>query len=106
MMLLGPLVACAALFAPAPADSAPRYKFKEGDTVNYVVTEKSAMEIDAGAGAQKVEMLMVIDLGWKVAKVGKDGKFTVTQTMQRVRLRGTVAGQKLKYDSKAAKPDD
>jgi hypothetical protein len=100
--------ACAALlFAAAPAAAdAPRYKFKEGDTAKYVITERGAMEMDLGLGAMKFVSDVKLDLTWKVTKTGKDGKFTITQAVDRVRVDIDTPGGKIKYDSKGQPPDD
>src|SRR5438874_1878025 len=104
-----PWIACAALLLSAGiAEAAPddagvlRYKFKEGDKVKYVLTEKSAVEMDAGAGAQKIEVVTVFDLGWQVTKV-KDGKYTVTQSIERIRMDAGAGAGKISYDSKSGK---
>jgi hypothetical protein len=97
----------ALLFAAAPAAAdAPRYKFKEGDTAKYVLNEQSTMFIDVGLGATKIVGDSTFDLTWKVTKVGKDGKFTITQTVGRVRVDIDTPGGKIKYDSKGQPPDD
>lgn len=111
----GPGLACAAvLFAAGLAGAAPapdeadllRYRFKEGDKVKYVLEEKTVIEIDLGSGPGAVETTTTLDLAWQVAKVGKDGKYTVTQTIERVRMEFQTTRGKLNYDSKAPKGDD
>jgi hypothetical protein len=102
--LAGILLLAAVSFA-APAkdgEGAFRYRFKEGEKLKYVLTEKGAMSI----AGMEFESKSVFDLTWQVTKVGKDGKVTITQTIDRVRM-DIDGAVKISYDSKAAKdPDD
>jgi hypothetical protein len=110
----GPWLACAVLFAVGLAGAAPvpdeadllRYRFKEGDKVKYVLQEKTVIEIDLGTGPAAVETTTTLDLAWRVAKVGKDGKYTVTQTIERLRMEFPTTRGKLNYDSQAKAGDD
>jgi hypothetical protein len=107
-----PWMACAAVLlaaglaaaAPVPGEEQPlRYKFKEGQKTRYTLEEKSNMEMDLGAGAIKIDATTRLDLTWTVTKVGKDGKATVTQTIDRVRFNLDTPQGKANYDSKDAK---
>jgi hypothetical protein len=93
--------------APAPAEAdLLRYRFKEGDRVKYVLEEKTVIEIDLGTGPAAVETTTTLDLAWQVANVGKEGKYTVTQTIERLRMEFPTTRGKLSYDSKAKAGDD
>ena len=109
-LIRGPWLACIAVLfavglagaAPAPDENALlRYRFKEGDKVKYVLQEKIVIEIDLGTGPAAVETTTTLDLAWQVTKVGKDGKYTVTQTIERLRMEFQTTRGKLRYDSNA-----
>jgi hypothetical protein len=84
-----------------------RYQFKEGDKLQYLLIEKGGLEIDAGIGAQKIGSNSTFDVNWRVTRAGKDGKYTIIQTFQRIRVEADTPGGKAKYDSKDDKaPED
>ncbi len=89
--------------APVEESSPLRYRFKEGEAIRYVLEEKATAEV---AGT-KIEATSLIDLKWHVDKV-KDGRVTLTQTIERVRMEFDVGEKNLKFDTKAAAaaPDD
>jgi hypothetical protein len=99
------LLACyASLGAPRPRDAGLRYHFKPGEKLRYRVEEKSTLEVDAAGTPGKIEATMLLELGWLVGPVDKDGKATVTQTIDRVRLTAETPAGAMTYDSKAEKP--
>src|SRR5262245_24225937 len=102
------LAAAAGSAAPVPGDSSPRYKFKEGETLKYVLEVAAKQEAGAGGGLNlDIDMSITIDLTWKVKKVEKDGSATLVQTFDRLRMKGDAAGQKIEYDTATgAAPDD
>src|SRR5438477_481575 len=84
-----------------------RYKFKEGDKLNYSMEQKMTMEVNFGG--QKISMDMDLDMTmtWKVGDVDKDGKAKVTQTIDRVQVKMKHPTGGFEYDSKDGKePDD
>jgi hypothetical protein len=89
--------------APADEESPLRYRFKEGEVIQYVLEEKGTAEF---AGT-KIDATSIIDLKWRVDKVNKNGSVTLTQTMGRIRMEFDIGEKNVKYDSKAgAAPDD
>jgi hypothetical protein len=62
--------------------------------------------MDLGTGPAAVETTTTLDLAWQVAQVGKDGKYTVTQTIERLRMEFPTTRGKLSYDSKAKAGND
>ncbi len=95
------LAAGLASAAPVPSeDGILRYKFKEGDRMAYTLEEKSTIDLDPGTGPMNIVAATTFDVTWQVTKVGKDGKATITQTFERVRLNAETPQGKTEYDSK------
>jgi hypothetical protein len=84
-----------------------RYKYKEGEKLNYVMDQKLTMEMSVAGQDITMEMGMGITMVWKVDKVEKDGKAKMTQTMTRVQLKVKHPGGAFEWDSKdGTEPDD
>jgi hypothetical protein len=69
-----------------------------------IIEEKITMDYDAGMPI-KIEATTAFDLTWKVTRL-MDGKATITQTVERLRLDAGGPTGKASYDSKAAQPPD
>ncbi len=83
-----------------------RWKFKEGETLNYAVQIKNKILVDAGAQFD-VAMDQAMDLTWKVKSVAEDGSAELTQTIDRVQLMlNTPFTGEFSYDSKSDQPGE
>jgi len=78
------------------------WKFKEGEKVNYAVSNASHRLIDAGGAEFDVDFAFITDVTWTVDKVADDGSAELTQTIDRVQLKvNTPFTGEFAYDSKA-----
>jgi len=100
LAVLGLGVLCAAAGAGEPA---LRYRFQEGQKLNYAMDQKITMTISAGGQEVPVEVHQVMDLTWAVGAVDKDGKARITQTIDRIRVKVDGPTGKMDFDSQAAK---
>jgi hypothetical protein len=107
-------VVCAALLLTglltatgrAADDDTLRYKFKEGEKLHFVTEVKSTVEGGLLGDSAKVDITQMIDVTWEITKVDKDGRATVTSTLDRVRFSGTTPAGKHSYDTKDGDPKD
>lgn len=97
------LLAVLAFGSVAGADTTLRYKFKQGDKLNYVMDQKMGMELPGGAG--KMDMNIAIEMSWNVQSVDKDGKAKIAQKFERIKftMAGIPGAPALDYDSKDKK---
>lgn len=78
------------------------WKFKEGEKVNYAVSNASHRLIDAGGAEFDVDFAFITDVTWTVDKVADDGSAELTQSIDRVQLKvNTPFTGEFSYDSKA-----
>jgi len=90
VVLAGLLVGGATAFGQdsETAKSAPRWRFKPGEVVHYVMTqETSNASRPEGGRAMTNTMSQTIDLRWTVETVSPDGVAKLTQTIDRVRAK-------------------
>jgi hypothetical protein len=84
-----------------------RYKFKEGQKLNYVTDQTMKMEMNVAGNDISMDMAMKMNMVWKVESVDKDGNAKVTQTISWLKMSMTHPAGKFEYDSKDDKdPDD
>jgi len=85
---------------PAQAQTTLRYKFKEGEKLNYVMEQKMTMQMNVMGQDVEMNMTQTIDLTWQIQSVDKDGRAKLTQKFDRVRFKmeGGQVG-KVEYDS-------
>jgi hypothetical protein len=109
MRLTKARVAClglllATLAAPAQAQTTLRYKFKDGDQLNYEMVQKMAMKMNVQGMEVAMDMNQTITMSWNVLTVDKDGNAKMNQKIERVRftMEGGPIG-KVEYDSKEGK---
>lgn len=101
------LVAVAALAllttSLARADDALRWKFKQGDTLQYVSRSKSDVVVDASGVEFDISSGQTMDLTWKINKVNDDGSAEVSQRIDRLQLliNSPLTGE-FRFDSKEA----
>src|SRR6516165_8472568 len=72
--------------SPANAQVTLRYKFKQGETLNYDLDQKMKMEMAIAGQNINMSMTQTLDMTWKVESVDKDGKAKIVQKFDRVRL--------------------
>ena len=102
-ILLG-AAAVALLITPlARADQALRWKFKEGEKLQYALESKSDILVDAGGVEFDISTGQIMDMTWTVKKVNPDGSAEVGQSIDRLQLmiNSPLTGE-FKYDSKEA----
>src|SRR5258708_1807184 len=101
---IGLLVAGAALpSASAQAQTTLRYKFKEGDKLNYVMEQKQEMAMSFMGNDINTKINQTMDMTWKIGAVDKDGSAKMTQTIDRIRMTMDSPGAKIEYDTKDGK---
>jgi len=80
-----------------------RWKFQPGETLHYVMDQKTTTSVKGGPQDVKSTMSQVIDLEWAVKEVGPDGLASLTQKITRVRTKIEAAFGAFEFDSKEAK---
>lgn len=98
----------AGLFAAGSTANAQvtlRYKFKEGEKLNYELEQKMNMAMTVNGQNIRMEMVNTMDMSWNIHSVDKDGKAKMTQKFGRVRLSmdGLPGMGKIEFDSKDGK---
>lgn len=95
--LVIPLVAGSA----AHADTVLKWKFKEGDKLNYALKQKADILIDANGVEFDIKIGQIMDLTWVVKSVAADGTIELAQTVDRIQLKmSTPFTGEFAYDSK------
>src|SRR5262249_27798932 len=67
----------AALFiaaVPAQAQTTLRYKFKQGEKLDYVIENKMTMKLDLGGKEIEMAINQNMEMAWKIEAVASDGK--------------------------------
>jgi hypothetical protein len=103
-VLLAGLVFCL-LAAPAQAQTTLRYKFKQGETLNYELQQKMDMKMSVAGKDIAMAMNQNIGMTWKVLEVDASGKARISQKMDRIKMtmEGPAPIGKMEYDSKDSK---
>jgi hypothetical protein len=85
------VVACIALLAAptARADTSLRWKFQKGQKLTYVMTQKSSSKTEVGGNSINQQQDQIIDMTWEVKDVDAQGNASMTQTIDRMRLKVT-----------------
>jgi Family of unknown function (DUF6263) len=85
----------------ARADNTLRWKFKAGETLNYVMDRQTDMKIDLSGSLIEIKSGMTFDTTWKVKSVADDGTAELEQTVDRIQMKmDSPLGGGLDYDSK------
>jgi hypothetical protein len=90
----------AGVAAADPDGAAPRYRFKQGEKLAYVVEVATRIETTAYGRTNTAEMTQLIDLTWEVGGVDAEGKATITQTIDRVRFKAVTPRETAEYDTR------
>jgi hypothetical protein len=85
--------------AAGPEATVPRYRFKDGEKVAYVVEVTTKIETSSNGRTNVAQMTQLIDLTWEVSGVDADGKATITQTVGRVRFKAVTPRESAEYDT-------
>jgi hypothetical protein len=110
-----PILAGAMLLAAwtgaASAEETLRWRFKQGEKLNYVMTQDMNMKmtLPAGAGGQGGDVTtavhQVMDMTWDVQGVNEAGDAVIQQKFDHVQMKMTPSvGPGIDYDSKSDKP--
>jgi Family of unknown function (DUF6263) len=84
--VLPALLACLALASAAEAQTTLRYKYKEGEKLEYVVDQDQKMTMNLLGNDVDMKTTMVMEMTWDTIKVDADGNATAKVTMTRVKL--------------------
>jgi hypothetical protein len=84
------------------AESPLRWKFKEGDSLNYVLNRNVEGKLVLSGSPIGIKMGMAFDTTWNTKSVGADGTANVEQTIDRIQISmsSPLGGGDLSYDSK------
>jgi hypothetical protein len=100
------LLTLSTVAAAGPEKAAPRYRFKQGDKLAYVVEASTKIETSANGRTNTAEMTQVIDLTWEVGAVDAEGKAAITQTIDRIRFKAVTPRETAEYDTRSgAEPE-
>lgn len=78
-----------------------KWKFKEGEKLDYALQQKADILIDANGVEFDIKVAQTMDLKWNVKSVAADGTVELTQTVDRVQLKmSTPFTGEFVYDSK------
>lgn len=80
----------------AVAQTLLRWRFKEGENINYVIEEKQATKMKSGEDRFDLTQTLLLDTTWTVKGVDRRGKADIGVTCNRVRFQ---AGPGTIYDS-------
>lgn len=93
------VVVSLAVAQTAGADTTLRWKFKAGQKLVYVMTQKTAAIADLGGKKLDNSVTQTIDMTWAVKGVDKDGTAEVEQTIDRIRFEMVAPGATMKVDT-------
>ncbi len=101
MMLFAALVCV--LARPALGAEELRWKFKQGDTVKYLMVQKTTQGVKIMGQELKTDLVQTVDLHWTIKSVSGDGVAELTQTIDRVQTKVEGPGNTFEFDSKSDK---
>lgn len=79
-----------------------RWKFTEGEKLDYDMTIDMKMNMNAGPqGQMNMTMQQQMDMTWDVQSVNEAGDAVILQSIDRVRMKMDGMGQSFEYDSQA-----
>jgi hypothetical protein len=105
---IGLLLAGGALAAaPAPEATSLRYRFKEGEKLNYVMVQKQEITMNVNGADTTFKSTQTIYFTWTINAVDKDGAAKISQRIDRARM-SMDAGQGgvIDFDTKDGKEPD
>jgi len=101
------LLAALVVAGSAPAQTTLRYKFKEGEKLDYVMDQDQKMTMSVGGQDIEMKVNMTMDMQWETKKVDADGNAQVRVSFTRAKMSMTGPMGKVEVDSKDTnEPDD
>jgi hypothetical protein len=97
---------CALAASSASAQTTLRYKFKEGETLNYVMDQKMKITMNVMGKNIDSNMTQGADMAWKIESVDKDGNATINISFGRMKMSMEMPMGKVEVDSDDANPPD
>jgi hypothetical protein len=97
------LLALAVAGGPSARAATLRWKFKPGETLHYVMDQKTLTTYDTKDRQLKVTQNQTIDMRWTVKSVGADGVAEMAQTIDRIRTKIDAPPTPFEFDSKDPK---
>jgi Family of unknown function (DUF6263) len=76
-----------------------RWKFRKGRPYHYVLTTKNETSAKLFQREIKEKKLQTLDVSWKINEVKPDGAATMTQTIDRVRIKAEAPGGSFDADT-------
>lgn len=105
--LLAAVLAAVTLAGAAQAQTTLRYKYKEGDKLDYVIDQDQKMAMSVNGMDIDMKVGMVMDMSWETLKVDQEGNAKVKVTLSRVKMSMDGPMGKVDIDSKDPnEPDD
>ena len=98
-------VACWSV-SSAEAQTKLRWKFKEGETLNYIMTQDMTSSMNVIGQDLKSKMTHVIESSWTVDKLESNGSANMKLKLTRIKFKMTLPppqNQIMEYDSKDGK---
>lgn len=80
-----------------------RWKFKAGDNMHYQMVQDTQMRTASADRTAKTAIAQTIDLTWKVTSVDAKGVASMTQTIDRMRIKATTQEGTMAVDSASNK---
>jgi len=102
-ILLAALLAGALAPEGAQAADELRWKFKAGENMHYQMVQDTQMRTASADRTAKTAIAQTIDLTWKVSAVDANGVASMTQTIDRMRIKATTQEGTMAVDSASAK---
>jgi hypothetical protein len=102
-------IALAFLAGPARAQTTLRYQFKDGEKLQYAMTQDIKMSMNVAGMDIEMKMKQGLDMNWDIQKVDDKGNAKVRLTIGRVKLSIQSPMANAEVDTgakKAADPDD
>jgi hypothetical protein len=101
------LAVLAATLCPAGSQAAERtlrWKFKAGDSLGCVIDQQMVQTLKIANEDVKITISQLIDLRWDVKDVSSDGVASMTQTIDKIRMKvETPQGVAIDYDTSSGK---
>jgi len=105
--LVAALLAGLTLAGAAQAQTTLRYKYKQGDKLDYVIDQDQKMAMSVNGMDIDIKVAMVIDMSWNTLDVDQSGNAKVKILVSRVKMVMDGPMGKVEVDSKDTdEPDD
>jgi len=98
---------CVLSTVSAHAQEKLSWKFTAGESLKYVVTQSTDMQMSVAGQKQSLTMSQTMDMSWKISDVASNGDVTMNQAIERVQVSsdgGLIGG--FKYDSSDSAPPE